>query len=47
MKELMQDEKGKVVRERVSEMSRRAKAALEVGGSSRVDFYNLTKSWNL
>ncbi|KAL4575784.1 hypothetical protein LXL04_011870 [Taraxacum kok-saghyz] len=45
VKELMEGEEGRVVRERSLEMSRRAKAATEDGGSSRVEFLKLTDSW--
>nr|GEW54130.1 UDP-glycosyltransferase 88B1-like [Tanacetum cinerariifolium] len=36
---------GKVLRERVTEMSRRAKATMEDGGSSRIEFLKLTQPW--
>nr|Q6VAA7.1 RecName: Full=UDP-glycosyltransferase 88B1 [Stevia rebaudiana]AAR06919.1 UDP-glycosyltransferase 88B1 [Stevia rebaudiana] len=36
---------GRRVRERILEMSTKAKAAVEDGGSSRVDFFKLTESW--
>nr|GEW87255.1 UDP-glycosyltransferase 88B1-like [Tanacetum cinerariifolium] len=42
---LMEGEEAKVLRERVTEMSTRAKAAVEDGGSSRVDFFKLTQPW--
>nr|XP_043632150.1 UDP-glycosyltransferase 88B1-like [Erigeron canadensis] len=45
VKVLMQGEQGAVVRQRVSQMSKRAKATLEDGGSSRVEFNKLTESW--
>ncbi|KAF5770582.1 putative UDP-glucuronosyl/UDP-glucosyltransferase, UDP-glycosyltransferase family [Helianthus annuus] len=45
VKQLMDGEEGRAVRERVSEMSGRAKAAVEDGGSSRVDFLKLTRPW--
>ncbi|KAI3800196.1 hypothetical protein L1987_35506 [Smallanthus sonchifolius] len=45
VRELMEGEEGRGARERVLEMSRRAKAAVEDGGSSLVDFFKLTKSW--
>ncbi|XP_024979006.1 UDP-glycosyltransferase 88B1-like [Cynara cardunculus var. scolymus] len=44
--ELMKGEEGRVVRERILEMSRRAKAAVVDGGSSQVDLRKLTQSWN-
>ncbi|KAJ9539623.1 hypothetical protein OSB04_026129 [Centaurea solstitialis] len=43
--ELMEGEGGRTVRERVSEMSGKAKVAVEEGGTSHVDLYKLTKSW--
>nr|GFB87313.1 UDP-glycosyltransferase 88B1-like [Tanacetum cinerariifolium] len=42
---LMDGEEGKVLRERVTEMSRRAKATMEDGGSSRSEFLKLTQPW--
>ncbi|KAL7614820.1 UDP-glycosyltransferase 88B1 [Lactuca sativa] len=45
VKELMEGEEGRVVREQILEMSERAKAATEDGGSSRVEFFKLTNSW--
>ncbi|GJV60261.1 UDP-glycosyltransferase 88B1-like protein [Tanacetum coccineum] len=42
---LMDGEEGKVLRERVTEMSRRAKATMEDGGSSRIEFLKLTQPW--
>nr|WIF29794.1 UGT7 [Chrysanthemum indicum] len=42
---LMEGEEGKVLRERVIEMSRRAKATVEDGGSSRIEFLKLTQPW--
>ncbi|KAI3720656.1 hypothetical protein L2E82_31647 [Cichorium intybus] len=45
LKELMEGEEGKVVKERILEMSGRAKAATEDGGSSRVEFSKFTESW--
>ncbi|KAL7605692.1 hypothetical protein Lser_V15G19805 [Lactuca serriola] len=45
VKELMEGEEGRIVREQVLEMSRRAKAATADGGSSRVEFKNLCDSW--
>ena len=42
---LMEGEEGKVLRERVAEMSRRAKATVEDGGSSRIEFLKLTQPW--
>ncbi|CAH1421346.1 unnamed protein product [Lactuca virosa] len=45
VKELREGEEGRVVREQVLEMSRRAKAATADGGSSLVEFKNLCDSW--
>ncbi|KAI3519465.1 hypothetical protein L1887_08609 [Cichorium endivia] len=45
VKELMQGEEGKVLKEQILEMSRRAKAATRDGGSSRIEFFKLTHSW--
>ncbi|CAH1439018.1 unnamed protein product [Lactuca virosa] len=45
VKELMEGEEGRVVREQILEMSERAKAATEDDGSSRVEFFKLTNSW--
>ena len=45
MTKLMAGEEGKVLREWVTELSSRAKAAVEVGGSSRADFFQLTQPW--
>ncbi|KAK9060866.1 hypothetical protein SSX86_018046 [Deinandra increscens subsp. villosa] len=45
VRQLMEGEEGRVVRERILEMSGRAKATVDVGGSSRLDFLKLTRSW--
>ncbi|KAI7731961.1 hypothetical protein M8C21_008973 [Ambrosia artemisiifolia] len=45
VRQLMEGEEGKVVRQRILEMSGRAKVAVEDGGSSRVDFLKLTQPW--
>nr|XP_043632149.1 UDP-glycosyltransferase 88B1-like [Erigeron canadensis] len=46
VRELMAGLEGRAVRERVLEMSVKAKAAVDDSGSSQVDFFRLTKSWN-
>ncbi|XP_024981591.1 UDP-glycosyltransferase 88B1-like [Cynara cardunculus var. scolymus] len=45
VKELMEGKEGRVVRERILEMSGRAKAAVADNGSSQVDFFQLMQSW--
>ncbi|PWA80794.1 UDP-glycosyltransferase 88B1 [Artemisia annua] len=45
VRDLMEGDKGKAVREQNLEMSRRAKAAMEDGGSSRAELFKLTESW--
>ncbi|KAK1409117.1 hypothetical protein QVD17_35642 [Tagetes erecta] len=45
LRKLMEGEEGRAVRNQVLEMSRKAKAAVEDGGSSRVDFLKLTRPW--
>ncbi|KAL8246383.1 hypothetical protein R6Q59_007599 [Mikania micrantha] len=46
VRQLMEGEEGRAVRQRVSEMSGKAKAAVEdAGGSSRLDFLKLTHPW--
>lgn len=45
VRELMEGEEGRTVRERILEMSGRAKAAVEDGGSSHLEFFNLTQPW--
>ncbi|GJW18490.1 UDP-glycosyltransferase 88B1-like protein, partial [Tanacetum coccineum] len=45
MTKLMDGEEGKLLRERVTEMSRRAKATVEDGGSSSIEFLKLKQPW--
>ncbi|KAF5771399.1 putative UDP-glucuronosyl/UDP-glucosyltransferase, UDP-glycosyltransferase family [Helianthus annuus] len=45
VRELMVGEEGEMVRERALEMSRRAKAAVDEGGCSRVELFKLTQPW--
>lgn len=45
VRELMEGDKGRVVRQMILEMSGRAKAAVEDDGSSRLDFLKLTQLW--
>ncbi|KAI3800195.1 hypothetical protein L1987_35505 [Smallanthus sonchifolius] len=45
VRELMAGKEGKGVRERVLEMSGRAKAAVDDSGSSRVELFKLTQPW--
>nr|BEP30490.1 6'deoxychalcone 4'-O-glucosyltransferase [Dahlia pinnata] len=45
IRKLMDGEEGRAMRERISEMSGKAKAAVEEGGSSRVDFLKVTQPW--
>ncbi|KAJ0856240.1 putative UDP-glucuronosyl/UDP-glucosyltransferase, UDP-glycosyltransferase family [Helianthus annuus] len=45
VRKLMEGEEGRAVREQILEMSGRAKAAVEDGGSSRLDFLKLTRPW--
>ncbi|GJW91322.1 UDP-glycosyltransferase 88B1-like protein [Tanacetum coccineum] len=45
MRELMNGNEGRAVREQSLEMSRRGMAAMEDGGSSRADLFKLTESW--
>ncbi|KAI3793000.1 hypothetical protein L1987_35612 [Smallanthus sonchifolius] len=45
VRQLMDGEEGRAVSERILDMSVKAKAAMEDGGSSRIDFLKLTQSW--
>ncbi|KAJ0466253.1 putative isoflavone 7-O-glucosyltransferase [Helianthus annuus] len=45
VRKLMEGEEGRAVREQILEMSGGAKAAVEDGGSSRLDFLKLTRPW--
>ncbi|GJU48422.1 UDP-glycosyltransferase 88B1-like protein [Tanacetum coccineum] len=45
VRELMEGDEGRAVREQSLEMSRRAKAAMENGGSSRAELFKLAESW--
>ncbi|KAJ9539625.1 hypothetical protein OSB04_026131 [Centaurea solstitialis] len=45
VRELMEGKEGRMVKEMILEMSRRAKAAVEEGGSSKAEFFRFTQSW--
>ena len=45
VRELMESERGREVRERVLQMKDGAKAAMEEGGSSRIALTELTERW--